>query len=632
MDTTTAPTEGPAERPAPASRWLDALGYLAAVAVTLAAVTGALRLWRADLTVPLFDGGDNLMAQLFVKNVIETGYYHRGPRVGAPGEQNLLDYPMADALHFQTLRLLACLSGEHSVVLNLFILLPFLLIPLTSYFALRRIGLGRPEAVAAAALYACAPYHFARIGHHVFLCCYYVVPLMILVILRVYLGWGLFRTGAADDGRRPRLLSWEVAGAVLVCLLTGLAGIYYAFFSCFLLLAAGVRVAFREGRWRALLTPALLAGCVTAAAAAALAPALVHQRQVGKNPWTAKRLPCEAELYGLKVTEMLMPPANHRSQAMQQLRVRWFDGIRPMTSSVVVLPIGALASAGFLLLLGRFLWYRPTEREGPADGLAYLSVMAVGLASVGGFGALFAYFVSPMIRCYDRFSILVAFFATAGLFLALGAVGRAARGGWPRAAYLSALAALLTAGLYDQIARIHFPIPYADRAAMLRSDRDFARRIEDALPPGAMVYQMPYMPFPEACPVHQLGSYELFRPYFHTRTLRWSHGAVFGREAHRWLEAVSLLPLPEAAERLALTGFRGVYLDRRGFVDGGAATESELTRLLGVEPMVSPNRLQTFFDMTGYAQGVRDRLGDRAWQERRAAALAALVPGPSRRR
>ena len=111
---------------------------------------------------------------------------------------------------------------------------------------------------------------------------------------------------------------------------------------------------------------------------------------------------------------------------------------------------------------------------------------------------------------------------------------------------------------------------------------------------------MPYVPFPEAAPVLNLADYELLRPAFHTRTLRWSYGAMKGREVSRWQADLATRPLPDALERLALAGFSGVYLDRAGFADSGAAREAELSRLLGVQPLVSQSGRQTFFDMRAY--------------------------------
>src|SRR5205823_1880047 len=138
-------------------------------------------------------------------------------------------------LHIGLIKLLGCASRDSAVVLNLYYLLPFPLTALSAYFVLRRLKFGRLAALAPAVLFACAPYHFMRIMGHVFLSAYFLLPLMIWVVLRVYLGRNPFLR--ADAGPpRWRFLSWEAAGTALLCVLTGLAGVYYAFFSCFLLL------------------------------------------------------------------------------------------------------------------------------------------------------------------------------------------------------------------------------------------------------------------------------------------------------------------------------------------------------------------------------------------------------------
>ncbi len=136
-----------------------------------------------------------------------------------------------------------------------------------------------------------------------------------------------------------------------------------------------------------------------------------------------------------------------------------------------------------------------------------------------------------------------------------------------------------------------------------------------------MVYQMPYVPFPENVPVQNLTDYELLRPFFHTRTLRFSYGAMKGREVSRWQADLATRPLPEALERLAFAGFGGVYLDRAGFADAGAATEAELSRLLGVQPLVSRSGRQTFFDMTAYARDFRGRFTDAEWEAKKESVL-----------
>jgi phosphoglycerol transferase len=610
----TPESEG-ANRPARPERWKNCAGYAAVVGATLLLTATALQLWRADLRVPLFGDSDNLMAQMLVQNVLETGWFLDNDRLGASGAINLRDYPLADVLHFAAFKLLGCVTHDSGVVLNLYELLGFPLASLSAYFVLRRFRLGRLAALVPAVLFACAPYHFLRIRGHPFLASYYLLPPMIWIILRVYLGRSPFLRAESLGGRpRWRLLSGEAAGAALLCVLTGLAGVYYAFFSCFLLLMAAVKSAFRERRWTPLAAASVLVLLVAASVATALLPSFLQMARYGRNPAVADRAPAEADVYGLHIGEMLLPVPQHRIKFLAELRQKFMAPPRQQVEGAPFAALGILGSLGFCCIAGRFLWRHCDKVERIEDGLAYLNGAAVLLGTVGGVGSMFAFYVTPTIRCYDRLSIFIAFFGLAGLFLALQrVVGRYASGCWRSAAYAAALVGLLIVGWLDQTSKADIPF-YTAIKAQYASDADFGRRMEAALPPGSMVFQMPYVPFPENPPIQYMADYELFRPFLHTRTLRWSYGAVKGREASQWQADVAARPTAEAAEQLACAGFRGIYLDRAGFADQGAATEADLSRLLGAAPMVSLNGRQAFFDLTAYGQALRGRYSDQEWQ------------------
>ncbi len=423
-------------RPRSLEAWKNVAGHAAAALVALAVAAVVFRLWRADLRVPLFYGGDNLMGQMFVQNVLDTGSVYDNPRLGGPGAADMRDYPIPDILHIAVLRLLGLVCSDSGVVLNLFYLLAFPLTALSAYFVLRRLRLGRLAALVPAVLYACTSYHFLRCRGHVFLCAYYLVPVMLWIVLRVYMGRGPFR----------RLFSWDAAGAALVCVLTGLAGVYYAFFSCFLLGAAGAAAAVRRRSWATLAASALPTVLIAGSLAAALAPSVLYTTRAGHNPEIAQRAPAEADIYSLDICEMLMPLMRHRIGYLAHLREQFFAPPRQATGEAWADSLGALASLGFLALVARFLWRRRRPAERADDGLAYLAIVAAALGTLGGLGCLFSFYVSPMIRCYNRLSIFIAFLALAGLFLGLQRLSRrVVRGPLTRVAWAAGLIMLLAA-------------------------------------------------------------------------------------------------------------------------------------------------------------------------------------------
>ncbi len=595
--------------------WRNAAGYAATVLAVLAAMTVALELWRADLRVPFVYAGDNLMGQMFIQNILESGWALDGPRLGAPGGQALYDFPLPDILHIALLKLFGYLFHDSGLILNLHYLLGFPLTALAAYFVLRRFRLNRTTALTAAVLYACLPYHYTRMMGHLFLASYFLLPPMIWLLVRIYLGrYPLIRSDA-DGKPRWRFLSAEAGGAALLCVLTGLAGVYYAFFSCFFLLAVGIKAAFRERRWTPLIVASLLAALISAAVVAALTPHFIYEARHGANVGVTVRLPGESDSYALSIVEMLTPIEGHRLGLFRWLRDRSLAPPRRSTEAARFVPLGAAASLGFLYLLGRFLWRRRDKAERTADALAYLNVVALLLGTVGGLGACFNLYATPMIRCYDRLSVFITFFALTGLFLLLQRwIDRFGRSAWTRVAGLGGLLAILVLGLADQSSPL-FPAAYAESKREYQSDEDFGRRMEAALPPGSMVYEMPNVRFPEAGKlIHAAADYELIRPYFHTRTLRFSTGAMINRAVSDWLARTADKPLAATLEALALAGFRGVYLDRAGYADSGAAVEAELTRLLGGAPFVSLSGRQSFFDMTSYVNGLRAYYGSEEWE------------------
>src|SRR5260221_10953397 len=87
--------------------WLRRLlGYGGFVALSIITLVAGQRLDQADLSVPLQYEGDALLILPLVKCTIETGTHWHNDRLGAPGIQELYDFPIVDHLHFALLWLL----------------------------------------------------------------------------------------------------------------------------------------------------------------------------------------------------------------------------------------------------------------------------------------------------------------------------------------------------------------------------------------------------------------------------------------------------------------------------------------------------------------------------------------------
>jgi hypothetical protein len=81
--------------------------------------------------------------------------------------------------------------------------------------------------------------------------------------------------------------------------------------------------------------------------------------------------------------------------------------------------------------------------------------------------------------------------------------------------------------------------------------------------------------------------YDHVRPYLHTDDLRWSYGAMKGRDE----DLGDDVSIDEARD----AGYAGIEVDRFGYADKGAAVEADVRRVTDGEPIVSPNGRLAFY-------------------------------------
>ena len=202
--------------------------YLAACCLSVVLLILALQLWRANLFVPFnySVGGDSLLYPALVKGVIENGWWTEIHSLGAPGILQMYDFPQSHTTQLLIIKFLSLFSGNYALVLNLFYLLGYPLTTLTSLFVFRRFQVSFPAAILGSLLFTFIPYHLMRGEGHLFLTCYFHIPLMVMVVL-----WCFQGEEASFEfvlAKNPKIV-W----GLLICVLVGLSGLYYAFFGHF---------------------------------------------------------------------------------------------------------------------------------------------------------------------------------------------------------------------------------------------------------------------------------------------------------------------------------------------------------------------------------------------------------------
>jgi hypothetical protein len=579
-------------------RAADAIWALGAMALTAVVAAWVLRLWDADLNVPLAtpegDTGDVLSV---VQSMLQHGWIFTNPSLGAPAGQELYDLPgfNANALHFVLMQPLAVFTSDAVPIVNAYFLLAFPLCALSGFALMRWMGVGRPPALVCSTLFALAPYHFLRGEWHLFLGAYFLVPVAAYLILAVYADRPLFARRLGAEGP----LSWLSARTGLTlaaCVAVAFSDLYYAAFTILLIAAAGLLTFAATRSRRALATSGVLVAVLAITLAAAFAPTLAYRLEHGSNPEVARE-PEESLEYSTNLADLVFPVRDHRLGALDRLDER-YTGSVPVGHEVGD-QLGIVAAVGLAWLLVMVLaWVLRRRPDGPDPRyrhLAVATVTALLIGTTGGGSAIVAYLVSPQLRAWNRISIFITLFALLAVALLLDALRARVRN---QVAAGAAMSAVLIVGVLDQTTPSMAP-QHGPLAAQWRSDDAFVSQIEARLAPGTMVLQLPYVPYPEHPPVRGVGPYSHLRGYLHAPSLRWSFGAMKGRDDD-WLAPVSASPVPVLVREASQAGFEGVWVDRFGYVDDGVEIERRLTRALGVQPVVSPDGRLTFFDMRRY--------------------------------
>jgi hypothetical protein len=584
---------------------LELSTYAIAIFLCISILVCVARLWNADFSVPLNFEGDALFYHALIKGIIENGWVLHNGSIGMPAGFELHDVPIPDNLNFALIKLISFFAPSSAVTLNIFAFLTFPLVVITALFVLRQFNLSRASSIVASLLYTFLPYHFLRLGGHTLLSAYYAVPLATLLMFWAFSADPIFfRYDEARKRNRLSLLNSKSLTSLVICLLVASTGIYYAFFACFFLFVIALSHLFRPKKYLSALSAAILIVLIISGVVVNLFPNLCYKFTHPANTQAAARSPEGAEIYGLKITQLISPVDYHRVAFWRRFKTR-YNTSAPLVNENTTATLGIVGTLGFLVLLVRIFRYKvqePLSRMDLISKLSILNVSAVLLGTIGGFGSLFAYTISPKIRAYNRISIYIGFFALMAFVLSYEAFfQKFKKTKILRLVFYSLLAFILALGIIDQTPSF-YPTGMTNRSfkESYQQEADFIRGIEAAMPIDAMIFQLPYVPCPENPPVNRMKDYDHLRAYLHSDSLRWSYGAIKGRMTDGWQKAIAARPVEEFVALLSLTGFKGIYVDRFGFADMGAELEGNLSRLLTVNPLVSFDKRLVFFNMSEF--------------------------------
>lgn len=548
--------------------------------ISIAVLMVLLWIFRdADLCYPLiFSNGDEISILYFIKTIKDFGISLVNPMTGGLSGGDQYDFPFSETLSFLLVRLISLFTDNIYLIMNLFYFFSYFLIAYSSAYVFCKLGVERKTAGILSVLYAFSPFIQLRYAH-MWLVPYYMIPFACMLAIRILQGAVYEKQSSLKNNRK----FYQMIAVSFFCALTGL---YYAYFSCALFAAAFliniVNCQFKD--FKRQLYPLACILSTIAGVAVSLFPNVLYIMINGVNlsGELAIRERSGPEVFGLKMVQMLLPRIGHRLPWLSRI-TEMYSSNYPLINENSTASLGVIASVGFIILI-LVLFCRHTKHK----EISFLNMACFLIATIGGGGSIISVIIRSPVRCYNRMSVII-------MFLSLLMIGKLATDFKERVSlnvFRILLGSLLIFGIYDQTADYG-----AQDYSAFEEARSFVWEIEDHMNEGAMIFQLPYGGWPS-----DMLTYKNFIGYLESDHLRWSYGAMQGREEAVWQQQVASAEAGSMVMQLKEAGYSGIYLDISVFINkyGQEQAADFLTCLenaISSEAIISENGNIYFWDI-----------------------------------
>lgn len=477
--------------------------------------------------------------------------------LGAPFRANWNDFPSTEE---GIVAWWAILMASFGVLTgsNLVLLSAHLLAAASFYLVCRALACHPIFSMAGAILFAMSHYALARGLAHLPLTFYWHVPLGILV------SWWCV-------GREPITGRKELLICFAVAVVHGLQNPYYSGMFAQFLIAAVFYHLFRGRQWRRAALPVFILLVLFVTFLLSNVETFYARLTDGPNPGAVLRSYSDLQLYALRPIELLLP-ATHRLPALQAWTHDSYFSKALVLGEASSPYLGFVAITGLAALVWRSAYSLANHELAKVPPHFWYLLWILLYSVIGGLNNILGLFGIVLFRGTNRYSIVIL--ALVLLFL-VKEMTRFARNRNRWAMWAGATVVTLF-GLWEQTTAAPTDAQIAEMRAQVRSDGELVAQIEDRLPAGAMIFQLPVMDYPEVPAIHNMGVYSPFRPYLHSKSLRFSYGSLKGRTRERWQSELGMMETGAQIELLESYGFSAILLNRQAYKDAGRSLLSEL--------------------------------------------------------
>lgn len=545
-----------------------------------------------NIVVPMnYVGGDDVGLLMDIKAVLQTGWGWSFSRLGAPfANVSALDYPSSLMRNFDyfVILLLSFFTKDIGVIHNLFVFLSFYLSAFVMWLVLKNIKVSAGLSILGAWAFSFSPYAIQRSGGHTMLIFTAFIPLAILMCWWLFSDEKFMRKGEFFKYPRNR---W----AVLFCLLLSSTGIvYYTYFSCFLFCVTTICLLFDDNKRKNWARGIKLISIMIFWILISVIPYLCHIISAGFIDMPVRQS-AEAEVYGLKLIQMLIPLDGNGVSLLEKIVIR-YNTTAPLVTENSTAYLGIFAIMG--LFIGLFnIFNTKAEKESRLLFLfSRLMIACILLGTVGGIGAVIGYFITPMIRGYNRISIFILCICLCIICVCiewwLGSIKKTMH----KCILTIVVFTVFGIGIIEQMT---FRTAVSGDAYF--SDKNFIQMIEKQMPDNSIIYQLPFHIYPEGGPVRNMPDYAQMVGYIHSDSLKWSYGSYFGRTESEVIGQIANGDINSILKKMNVVGYNGILIDSRAYSEEELAElVHEIEEQTQTEYIASRNGNLLFFDLQTY--------------------------------
>lgn len=541
------------------------LPYIYLFILTIIILNLFLGYFFIDLSVPIKFGGDALSVYSGAKGIFTNQFLPfqipKNSFLGAPGISILADYPQFDVnLYYIFIKFISFFCSDFIKGVHIYYLLTYVFITFTSYYVFRYFKINSLIAGSCSLLFSFSSYHVLRGVNHILYSSYYMIPLMILTVFWIWSKKPLFFV--KHDNKW--LLDIKNKKAVITCFVLALGAmsvIYYEYFYLYFIVIATISSYFYRKNIYTVFSSLIMIFFNLIVLFLNAIPYIMYRIQHGVNSEAIVRNFIAAEKYGLKIVQMLLPVDNHFLFASfkEQYNLGKFL-INENTSA----SLGILGVIGFISILFYFLFIRKLNLNlYSKSGVLVFSALLLG--TVGSFSSFISFTFCPFMRSYNRISIFILFISLLVFAVLFQMLFRHFIKNH-RFLFFIFIMFITLLGIRDMIPMdASLLINYNSNKEYYSQLKVFIKNIESVNPDGAMIFQLPYIVYPESDGTVDLEDYEYLKPYLVSDKLRWSYGAMKGRDVDMWFRSLNGKDFAVIFKEIKKAGFSGVLVSKKAF-------------------------------------------------------------------